>query len=292
MPSKTPYDATAHVLLATRPRDWLAFLGLPSDAPVTLETPDLSTVSAAADGVLRVGGDRPEAIHIEFESGHGGSELPGRLLRYNVLAGDALRLPVRSIAVLLRKEADSPRLTGRLERILPDGTVYHWFSYSVIRVWQIPAADFFAAGLSLLPLAPIAQVERADLPDVLARMDTRLEAAKAANLLTDADVKELWTAAFVMMGLRYDRAFNQKLLQGVMQMRESVTYQAIVEEGFDKGSLVEARKIIRRVGERRFGAALPAVVAALDSVGSLERLERMVDRLWEVETWEELLAIG
>ncbi|MBC8136078.1 MAG: hypothetical protein H8F28_09355 [Fibrella sp.] len=59
MPSNTPYEATTRVPLGTRPQDWLAFLGLPPDAPVELLDTDLSTVSAAADGVLRVGGDAP-----------------------------------------------------------------------------------------------------------------------------------------------------------------------------------------------------------------------------------------
>lgn len=72
----------------------------------------MSTVSAAADGVLRVGGDNPQTIHIEFESGHTGGRLAARLLRHNVLINDTLELPVRSVAVLLSSEAESPRLTG------------------------------------------------------------------------------------------------------------------------------------------------------------------------------------
>ena len=45
----------------------------------------------------------------------------------------------------------------------------------------------------------------------------------------------LWTAVDVLMGLRYDRVLIEQLLQGVRGMKESVTYQAIVEEGVAKG---------------------------------------------------------
>ncbi len=63
---------------------------------------------------------------------------------------------------------------------------------------------------------------------------------------------DLWSAAFILMGLRYERALIQKLLQGVVTMKESVTYQAIIEEGMAeglakglaKGEIDEARKIL------------------------------------------------
>jgi predicted transposase YdaD len=60
------------------------------------------------------------------------------------------------------------------------------------------------------------------------------------------------------MGLRYERAVIQKLLQGVLTMKESVTYQAIIEEGEAKGEAKgkteEARKLLRLL--ERFTLAL------------------------------------
>lgn len=52
--------------------------------------------------------------------------------------------------------------------------------------------------------------------------------------------KELWSAAYILMGLRYERAMLQSLLRGVMNMKESVRYQAILEEGETKGKVEEA----------------------------------------------------
>ena len=149
-----------------------------------------------------------------------------------------------------------------------------------------------------------------------------VRAAEAGQLLTPEDAKELWTATYVLMGSRYDKAMNQKLPQGVMQMRGLVAYQAIVEEGFvgrlAKGKtqgiatgtaqgialgvargitmgvaaaqVDEARRMVRRIGDKRFGRPSLSVEITLDAEESLDRLERMADRLLEVETWDELLA--
>lgn len=68
-------------------------------------------------------------------------------------------------------------------------------------------------------------------------------------------------------------------------MKESVTYQAIVEEG----ELREARKMVLRVAARRLGEAPAAAQAALEAICNLATLEGLVDRVFEVETWDELL---
>jgi hypothetical protein len=62
-----PFDATLKQLVTTHPRDWLAVLHLPADAPVEVLTPDLSTVTRFTDTVLRVG-DRG-ILHLDFQSG-------------------------------------------------------------------------------------------------------------------------------------------------------------------------------------------------------------------------------
>ena len=76
-------------------------------------------------------------------------------------------------------------------------------------------------------------------------------------------------------------------------MKESVTYQAILEEGEEKGR-VEGRvegeyRALLRVGAKRLGEPSPEIRAALAAVTSAERLESLLDRVMEVENWEELL---
>ncbi len=53
---------------------------------------------------------------------------------------------------------------------------------------------------------------------------------------------------YILMGVRIERALVQRLLQGVLSMQESVTYQAILEEGeatgIAKGKAEEARRML------------------------------------------------
>lgn len=69
-------------------------------------------------------------------------------------------------------------------------------------------------------------------------------------------------------------------------MHDSVTYQAVLDEG--RGE--EARKLLLLQGERRFGPPDAATVAAVRAITDLERLERLGVRLLEVDSWAELLA--
>lgn len=77
-------------------------------------------------------------------------------------------------------------------------------------------------------------------------------------------------------------------------MKESTTYQAILqegrEEGREEGRAEEARSLILRLGVKRMGNASSEVTAALRGVTDLAHLERMSDRLFEVESWDDLLA--
>ena len=77
-------------------------------------------------------------------------------------------------------------------------------------------------------------------------------------------------------------------------MKESVTYQAILEEGEAKGEfkgMLRARQDdLLRLGRRRFGVPGADTESALRSVADTERLTRFVDALLDVSSWDELLA--
>jgi hypothetical protein len=81
-------------------------------------------------------------------------------------------------------------------------------------------------------------------------------------------------------------------------MRESTTYQAIVEEGRvegrvegrAEGRLEEGRRLLLRVGEDRFGAGpTPEQRAVIDVMTDADRLEDLVIRAGHVASWAELL---
>lgn len=153
----------------------------------------------------------------------------------------------------------------------------------VVRVWHLPVETLLAGGLGMLPLAPISAVAQADLPRVIERIKKRLRRRSRA------EAGSLWTATYVLMGLRYEQALINQLLQGVIAMEESVTYQAIVAKGERQGALREARRTILLLGRERFGAAGTSVTSAIEAIDDLERLEQLSIRLLQAESWKELL---
>jgi hypothetical protein len=132
-----PYDPTLKALVEIEPESWPALLGRPR-GPTEVIDADIATVSGAADKVLRVGAAVPYLLHLEFVAGHDAAELPAKLVVRNGLLDERHGLRVRSSVVVLRPEADSPRLTGVHERSFPDEEEpYLTFRYKVLRVWQL-----------------------------------------------------------------------------------------------------------------------------------------------------------
>ena len=176
-------------------------------------------------------------------------------------------------------------MTGLLQQRLPDGSLYHEFRYNVVRIWERSVEEILAGGLATLPLAPIANIAPADLPELIRRMEQRIDSEASR-----AEAAELWVAAFLLMGLIYPQNFTKPLFQGIRAMKESSSYQAILEEGFAQGEIREATKLLKKLGMRRFGEPDHSILAAIEALTDLERIELLLERLDDVSSWEELLA--
>jgi predicted transposase YdaD len=173
------------------------------------------------------------------------------------------------------------------------------FTYEVIRLWRQPVRRFLTGGLGTLPLAPLAQlpgrlpVEQALAP-IIRHVVERLDREAAPE-----DRAKLLTASIVVAGLRVSRETAEQLFQGVRAMKESSTYQAILDEGRAEGRAkgqtegqTEAlQKVLLRQGRQRFGPPTEAQQAGLIATREVERLERLTDRLLVVSNWQELLLI-
>ena len=70
-------------------------------------------------------------------------------------------------------------------------------------------------------------------------------------------------------------------------MRDSDTYLAILDEGRE----AEAKDMILRQGQKRFGPAEESVTARLAGITDLDRLVRLIDRLFDgtATSWQDLL---
>jgi hypothetical protein len=69
-------------------------------------------------------------------------------------------------------------------------------------------------------------------------------------------------------------------------MKDSVTNQAIVEEG----AIAEAQKLLLLLGCKRFGPPGEHMENAVRSITDLDRLEQLHARLSDVAGWETLLG--
>jgi hypothetical protein len=288
-----PFDDTLKHLTELSPEDWVVQGGWTA-APATLIDADIATISGAADKVIRVAGPPDWLLAVDFHAGHDTvAKLPDLLL-YNSALFKRHCLPVRSLLVLLHQGTDSPQLTGLYERGFPGEPFDVAFRYQTVRVWQVSAEKWLSGGLGLLPLAPLGNVQPGDLPAVIARMKERL-----AQTVPPSQAGVFWSATFILMGLRYEQAMIKTLLQEVGNMRESVTYQAILEEGKAEGraegkaegKAEEARNILQLLGRDQWGEPSAGVQATLDAIADIDQLNDLIVRLKHATSWEELLGL-
>jgi predicted transposase YdaD len=167
------------------------------------------------------------------------------------------------------------------------------FAFEVIRLWQVPVERLLSSGLGTLPLAVLGQMPAGRtpdeaLPEVVARLVERIEAEAPPG-----QVPILLTASYVLMGLRLSRERAVELFQGVRKMRDSTTYQAILDEGRAEGEIKgrakEAQRLLLRLGRKSLGDPDVAVEAAVHAIADVERLELLIDRIDEAANWQALL---
>jgi predicted transposase YdaD len=116
-------------------------------------------------------------------------------------------------------------------------------------------------------------------------MERRLRVRRARR-----QAPTVWGAAYILAGLRYSPELAAQLFRGVLSMKESSTYQAILEEGRAEGAVAEAKKVLRLQGDEAFGGPDAATAAAIEQLTDLTRLEEMLKRLRSAQSWQDLLG--
>jgi predicted transposase YdaD len=278
-----PFDAVMKQLLDACAPDWVSWLaplfGLPPDVAVESLDPDLSTVQPVADKVFRLLPPAAGLLHIEPQTSWDG-EFPGRLLLYNVLLEHRHGGPVHTVALLLRREANSPQLTGTLSRVMANGREYLRFNYSVIRVWELSADALLAGELGTTPLALLTDDAAPRLPELVTRLAERVQRDEPSQQQRAV----LLSSAYILLGMRYDKAIAKALFQGVQKMRESSTYQAILEEGRAEG---QQEMLLEQLRER-FGVVPTEVESRVRTTTDPEKLRAALRAILHVNSPEEL----
>jgi predicted transposase YdaD len=164
---------------------------------------------------------------------------------------------------------------------MPDGWLTNRYNYRVVRVWGEDPEPYLTAGVNLVPLAPLANVPEEALPGLVQRMADRI------NREPSARAAKLWTATYLLMGLRFSDELTDSLLEGVQTMQESTTYQKILREGRDEGQkagrITEAQRLLLLLGEIRFGVPEAKTRSAIEAIQDIERLERMSKHILDAD---------
>ncbi len=146
--------------------------------------------------------------------------------------------------------------------------------------------------LATAPLAVLGKLPEAlQLKDGLAAVVRQL-AERLEREATGDQADRLLVAAYVLTGLRLKAPDEvRQLFQGAsIAMRESVTFQAILEEGREEGSIRELHRMILRLGRVRFGEVDEAVRLQIEAMRDIVVLEDLSERLVIVSSWDELMA--
>lgn len=269
-----PFDATLKGLIRNHPADWLTYLGFRFRRPPEVIDADLSVVSAAADTLVQT---ENEVVHIDLQAGPDG-DLPLRLLQDNVLARRQTGLPVWSVAVLLRSNA----VTAGLSEVVEYAETR--FRFRIVRVWETSAEDWLKAGPGLLPLAVLGRsaggVRRSrSMPDLVGRI---LQKAKAE---APEDAPTILFSSYLLAGMHTQRNILQAIYREVLAMEDNPAYQIILEDG----AVRHQRQFLLGRGTKKFGAPTAEQSATLNAIEDIDRLDRMVDRLPRVKSWDALL---
>lgn len=282
-----PFDATLKDLVQNYLPDFERQLDLTDLGPLRPLNVDLSTITAATDIALAQGDPPTRIVDLNFQASQA-EDLGPRVLLYNSLLYYRFRVPVHSLIVLLRPAADDSRLSGRLHYRARSGKGKMDFSYEVVRLWHWPVARLLRGGLGTMPLALLGKFPKVPVAIALADVVNRIF-QRLSQEASPTGVAKLLTASYVLSGLRVPKDVADRVFQGVRAMKESTTYQGILEEGRIEGRIEEARRIILRLGRKKFGKPSAAIQNAIESFTNLERLERLTDRLVGASSWQELL---
>jgi hypothetical protein len=241
-------------------------------------------VTAATDIVFGLGDPLQEIVHIDAQAS-ADADKHLDVLAYNGLLHRLYRVPVHSILLLLRSKAAHSNQTGSITYQARPGRGKMDFGYEIVRLWERPVEALLAGGLSTLPLALLGRLPTGvsleeGMRQVVEQVVERLQRDGAPEV-----VQRLLTATYILAGLRLPRDRAVAIFQGVRAMRESDTYQAILDEGEVRGVL----RTVLRQGRKKLGEPDEPTLRAFRDINDLERLERLSDRLLEVGSWEELL---
>ena len=239
---------------------------------------ELNIEPIRADGVffLQVGN---KIIHLEFQTRpKSDPPLPLRMLDYWVRLYRLYKLyeknyELEQVIIFLRRDTSEKVFE---ESFQVGNTNHH---YRVIRIWECDPTPLLSQP-ELLPLAVLAKSEK---PEMLLS-----EVAQKVKAIENQRQKSNIAAGVELLaGINYSEELIKMYLHDDI-LRESVTYQRILNDGVKIGIKREFDLINRQL-RKRFGEVSETLKPQINSL-SVEQLELFGESLFDFECFEDAIA--
>ncbi|MEN9218574.1 MAG: Rpn family recombination-promoting nuclease/putative transposase [Gloeomargarita sp. DG_2_bins_126] len=269
------YDNICKLLAATYPQDLAAWL-LGEPLPLMqLQPQELAVEPIRADSLILLQAQHL-LLHLEFQT-RPEPQIPFRMLDY--WTRGQRKFPhhqIKQIVIYLQ-----PTQTSLVyQNYYQAARTRHEFD--VLRLWEVEP-DVLLRRVGTLPLAVLAGAEAKE--QLLQKVAQRIE-----ELDSRRERAEMTAATYVLAGLVLSDNVIKRILRSEM-MRESVTFQAILEEGEQKGlqqgEWLGKRQTVLRLLHRKFGSLAPATLAQVERL-SASQLEDMAEALLDMQSLADL----
>jgi predicted transposase YdaD len=278
-----PWDDSIKRLVRQDPQSLVSFL-LPDALFKDVVDRELQAPSVAADTLYEVTWQGEQVVlHVEFQRNRD-NEMGERLWHYNALTRIHTKLPVHSVVIYLVEE--SPLVRSPYVIRLPDGRPTQRLDFETIKLWEIAPELIEQEGLvGLLPLLPLTKGGK-----------TRETVDRMIEDLTKAGRQDLFVvgyafSSFVFTGEGDDEWLKARFFMQHDILKNTWVFQEILKEGREEGreeGLQQGKKqAILRFVELRFPTLLALAKQTVEQKMSVEQLEMMLDKLYQMNTLEE-----
>ena len=244
------YDNICKYLIQTFSTDFATWLLGEPVSLIELKPTELSSEPIRADSIVLLQSTET-ILHIEFQT-RPDPDMPFRMLDYCVRI--YRRFPnkkLRQVVIYLKptQSQEVYRDTFELPRTRHE--------FDIVRLWEQPSSALLSSP-GLLPLAVLASTD--DRVAMLRQVSTNIQQTEDAEMQ-----KNLMAAADILAGLVLDKEIIRKILRTDL-MQESVTYQAIKQEGREEGKEEGAHLMALQMLAIKLGDLPEAVTAQVQQL--------------------------
>jgi len=147
--------------------------------------------------------------------------------------------------------------------------------YRVIRIWECNPTPLLSQP-ELLPLAVLAKSEQPEM--LLSQVADSIK-----NIADPRQKSNIAACVELLAGINYSEELIKMYLQDDL-LKESVTYQRILNEGFEKGEV----SLMSRLIKKRFGNVSETLQSKLNTL-SIEELELFAESLFDFNSLEDAI---